>query len=91
MTRQLVGSREYKVMLLPERFAGSETEVRQSVAAFWADVGRVLAAIDIPTEGSFDEVKARRRICFLDTAERSLNDHRTSSASESTLRATSAR
>ena len=76
MTRRLVVSREYKVMLLPERFAGSEDDSRHAVDAFWADVGRVLEEIDVPTEGSFDEVKAHRRIRFLDTAERSLNGHR---------------
>jgi hypothetical protein len=76
VTRQLVGSREYKVMLLPERFAGTESEARAAVAEFWADVGQVLAELDIPTEGSFDEVKAHRRIRFFDTAERSLNGGR---------------
>ena len=51
MARQLVGSREYKVMLRPERFAGSDDEARRAVDAFWQDVGRVLAELDIPTEG----------------------------------------
>ena len=56
-------------MLRPERFAGSDDEARRAVDAFWQDVGRVLAELDIPTEGSFDEVKAHRRIRFFDTAE----------------------
>jgi hypothetical protein len=76
MTRRLVASREYKVMLLPERFAGSEDAARRTVDEFWADLGRVLDEIDVPTEGSFDEVKAHRRIRFFDTAERSLNGQR---------------
>jgi len=76
MARELVRSREYKVMLLPERFAGAEDVARQAVDAFWADLERVLDEIDIPTEGSFDEVKAHRRIRFLDTVEGSLNGQR---------------
>lgn len=48
MTRQLVGSREYKVMLLNERFAGSELEARRAVDDFWTDVGRALAHLDTP-------------------------------------------
>ena len=76
MTRERVGSREYKVMLRPERFAGSEDECRQAVEAFWADVGRALERLEIPTQGSFDEVKARRRIRFFDTAELGFNARR---------------
>jgi hypothetical protein len=36
MTRRLVASREYKVTLLPDRFAGSEYEARQAVGELWA-------------------------------------------------------
>ena len=63
-------------MLRPERFAGSEDECRRAVDAFWGDVGRVLELVDIPTQGSFDEVKAHRRIRFFDTAESGFNDRR---------------
>jgi hypothetical protein len=76
MARRPVGSREYKVMLRPERFAGSEDEVRETVGSFWADVGRVLDGLDVPTDGSFDTVKARRRIRFLDTEDRLLDGNR---------------
>ncbi len=76
MPRQLVGSREYKVMLLPERFAGTDEEARRAVDAFWADLSRMLNDMDIPTEGSFSEVKAHRRIRFFDTAERGFNGQR---------------
>ena len=40
MTRQTVGSREYKVMLLSERFAGSELEALHALLTSlpgWAD------------------------------------------------------
>lgn len=76
MARRPVVSREYKVMLRPERFAGSDDDVQTAVGSFWADVGRVLADLDVPTDGDFDEVKARRRIRFFDTAERLLDGNR---------------
>jgi hypothetical protein len=76
MTRRPVGSREYKVMLKPERFDGTQDEVRLSVDAFWGEVGRLLEDLDIPTAGSFDQVKAHRRIRFFDTAEFGLNRRR---------------
>lgn len=76
MTRQLVGSRDYKVMLRPEKFAGTGDESRWAVDAFWTDMRRILEGLDIPTEGAFAEVKAHRRIRFFDTAERSLNGQR---------------
>jgi hypothetical protein len=63
-------------MLRPERFAGTEDEARTAVDAFWADVGRVLGDINIPTDGSFDRVKAHRRIRFFDTAEGGFNGQR---------------
>ncbi len=47
-----------------------------AVDAFWADLGRLLDEMDIPTEGTFNEVKAHRRIRFFDTAERELNGNR---------------
>jgi len=63
-------------MLLPERFAGDDADVRRAAAAFWADVDDVVDGLDIQTRGGFDAVKAHRRIRFLDTQERHLHAHR---------------
>jgi hypothetical protein len=76
MTRLDVKSREYKVMLLPEPFAGDEAQIRQAAGRFWGDVKAVLEPLDIPVEGAFDEVKAHRRIRFFDTAEETFNSQR---------------
>jgi hypothetical protein len=76
MARLVVASREYKVMLLPERFAGDEGQARLAIDRFWSEVGRVLAPLDIPTEGSFEEVKAHRRIRYFDTVESGFNGQR---------------
>jgi hypothetical protein len=71
-----VKSREYKVMLLPEPFAGDEPQIRQAAERFWADVKAVLEPLDIPVEGAFGEIKAHRRIRFFDTAEETFNRQR---------------
>jgi hypothetical protein len=76
MSRLDVRSREYKVMLLPERFVGDGAAVRRACGEFWEDVGGVLAPLDIPTDGTFDRVKAHRRIRFFDTADSGLNTRR---------------
>jgi hypothetical protein len=76
MSRLDVKSREYKVMLLPELFAGDEAAVRRAAGEFWADVGAALAPLEIPTQGAFDEVKAHRRIRFLDTADNGFKTQR---------------
>ena len=76
MSRLDLRSREYKMMLRPERFAGDEDAVKRSCAEFWGDVGAALAKLEIPTEGQFDRVKARRRIRFLDTSELSFRAHK---------------
>lgn len=71
--RENVTSREYKVMLRAARFDGAEAEVRQVIDDFWSQVGAALAGMDIPVEGSFSQVKARRLIRFFDTDEHAIN------------------
>jgi hypothetical protein len=74
--RQDVTSREYKVMLLPARFPGTDGQVLPVVERFWADVGVLLAPVEVDTQGSFDRVKAHRRIRFFDTSDNGLNRQR---------------
>ena len=75
MSRLDLRSREYKVMLLPERFAGDDADVRRAAAAVWADVDDMVDGLDIQTSGGFDTVKAHRRIRFFDTQERHFHAH----------------
>jgi hypothetical protein len=76
MARKDVASREYKVMLLPDRFAGDEATARLAVDAFWDELAKLMASHDIPTKGTFDEVKAHRLVRFFDTDEHLLNANR---------------
>ncbi len=68
-----VTSREYKVMLKTAPFDGGEADLRATVDRFWVDVSQALQTLDIPTQGSFSEVKARRLIRFFDTDAHELN------------------
>ena len=63
-------------MLLPERFAGDDADVRRAAAAFWADVDDMVDGLDIQTRGGFDAVKAHRRIRFFDTQAHHFNAQR---------------
>lgn len=71
--RQHVTSREYKVMLRPDRFDGDEAQMRAKVDEFWAALATALEQLDIPCEGGFTDIKARRLIRFFDTDEHRLN------------------
>ena len=71
--RENVTSREYKVMLRARLFDGDEQRMHSAIDAFWTDLTAALAAMDIPCEGSFTQVKARRLIRFFDTDEHRIN------------------
>jgi hypothetical protein len=71
--RQDVTSREYKVMLRASLFDGDDAAMRQAVDRFWTSVTAALVPLDIPTSGTFSEVKARRLIRFFDTDEHRLH------------------
>jgi hypothetical protein len=74
MGRQDVKSREYKVMLRADRFAGPDDTVRARIGEFWADLGLALGDREASLEGSFEEIKHRRRVRFYDTADRLLHE-----------------
>lgn len=71
--RENVTSREYKVMLRARLFDGDEQQMHSAIDSFWADLTAALAGMDIPCEGSFAQVKARRLIRFFDTDEHRIN------------------
>src|SRR5688500_1145403 len=70
---QKVISREYKVMLRPQRFAGGEKALRRAAGAFWRDFGRALDDDAVRAEGDLGERKEQRLIRFLDTPAQALN------------------
>src|SRR5262245_62080032 len=67
MERKLVISREYKVMLRPNRFTGSEHDLLEKAGTFWKDVADAVAKIALGSSGKLDTVDKRRLISFLDS------------------------
>lgn len=69
MTQQTIVSREYKVMLKPEKFIGSQEELIKQAKNFWQAFSASIQAIVFDTDGSLDEIKENRAIRFYDTAD----------------------
>jgi hypothetical protein len=67
MKRSSVVSREYKVMLRAEKFAGREPALLATTAAFWSDFSQSIADTILDVNGSLGSISKRRRIQFLDT------------------------
>src|SRR5262245_2840328 len=67
MERKLVISREYKVMLKPNRFTGSEHDLLEKAGAFWKDVAAAVSEVALASSGKPDTVGKRRLISFLDS------------------------
>jgi hypothetical protein len=73
MGRQKVVSREYKLMLRANRFAGDERALQSAARAFWRDLSRSVAEIVVGVGGDLGKVECSRLITFLDTAEAGLH------------------
>jgi hypothetical protein len=73
MSRRLVQSREYKVMLRPEGFSGDEPAMRKSASAFWRDFRAHIADVVIEAEGELEKINTQRLITFFDTSKQLLN------------------
>ncbi len=66
-------SREYKVMLRPQRFQGKEKALVAQAKAVWHDLSTSIARIVVGTDGDLGRIKTRRSITFFDTRKRLLN------------------
>lgn len=75
MSKVKVNSREYKLMLKANRFAGDEKQVLQSAAQFWADCTKTMGPVVLGLLGDLNKIHARRVIRFYDTPDRRLNDN----------------
>lgn len=73
MGRQKIRSREYKVMLRPNRFAGDEKALLNAAEEVWRDFSRRINNLVVETGGKLGQVKSRRLITFFDTARHHLN------------------
>ena len=73
MRRQNVVSREYKVMLRPDRFSGDGSGALKSAREFWREFGGRSGGHALGTAGEFTP-KRRRFIRFYDTDREALHD-----------------
>jgi hypothetical protein len=74
---QTLTSREYKLMLKPDRFKGSDEKLLEA-AALWGDLAGIIEPNVIAVSGTDDVPHRRRRVRFLDTADHWLraNDYK---------------
>jgi hypothetical protein len=75
MSKVNVSSREYKIMLKAQRFAGDEEQVLRAAAQFWDECARTMGPLVLGLLGDLNEIHARRAIRFYDTPDRRLNDN----------------
>jgi hypothetical protein len=67
MTKKIIGSREYKIMLKAEKFIGNEQTLLAVASNFWNGFQQAIHELVIDTDGSLDKITKRRMICFYDT------------------------
>lgn len=67
MINRCIDSREYKIMLKADPFAGNENKLLETAGQFWSDFTQAAAGLVIDTDGNLDKLKKRRIICFYDT------------------------
>ena len=74
MQRQNVVSREYKVMLRPDRFSGDGSRALKIATEFWREFAARSGRHALGTAGAFQPAKRRRFIRFYDTDRQALHD-----------------
>jgi hypothetical protein len=67
MKARAVVSREYKVMLRADKFAGAQKQLLSSARRFWDDFLRVAGPAVFDADGTLDTIKKQRLIVFLDS------------------------
>jgi hypothetical protein len=70
-----VVSREYKVMLQPTRFTGSQKKLLETAAEFWKDFSHTIGPLIREADGSLDRVAKRRLVAFFDTDNQQLREN----------------
>lgn len=74
---QVVGSREYKLMLRASKFKGDEEKLLASGRALWGDLVAIIVPHALSVSGTTEVEHKRRQVRFLDTADKWLrgNDY----------------
>jgi len=72
MKTQKVVSREYKLMLHPAKFAGSEPHLLAVAGEFWGELVGAIAPFVVRADGALDTISKHRLVSFLDSRGRHL-------------------
>jgi hypothetical protein len=67
---QVVGSREYKLMLQASKFEGNEEKLLASAGALWGDLAAIIVPHVLSVSGGEEIEHKRRQVRFLDTAQK---------------------
>jgi hypothetical protein len=72
---QIVGSREYKLMLRASKFKGDEAKMLESAGALWGELAAIIVPHALSVSGTSDIEHKRREVRFLDTADKWLRSN----------------
>lgn len=72
---QIVGSREYKIMLRTSKFRGDEPKLQATAGALWGDLASIIVPHAVSVSGTEDVEHRRRQVRFLDTEDNWLRSH----------------
>ena len=75
MNREKLISREYKLVLKAERFAGKENDLLKKAAGFWAECSKAIESSLPAVNGKLDKITTRREIGFYDSKAFGLYSH----------------
>jgi len=69
---QAITSREYKMMLQAAKFVGDEDQLREAASSLWRDLAGSILLSALAVSGTDEVERKRRKVCFLDTADKGL-------------------
>jgi hypothetical protein len=69
---QEITSREYKMMLQAAKFVGDDGQLSKTAGSLWRDLASIILPSVLAISGTDDVDRKRRKVCFLDTADRQL-------------------
>jgi hypothetical protein len=72
---QVVGSREYKLMLQASKFNGDEEKLLASARVLWGDLAAIIVPHVLSVSGGAEIEHKRRQVRFLDTAQKWLRSN----------------
>ncbi len=70
-----ITSREYKLMLNAEKFAGDEAKLTTSAGALWRDLAAIIVPSAVAVSGTDDVERKRRQVRFFDTQDKWLRSN----------------